>query len=88
MDGLASFLMHRVDAARQLMHAPGRGAEASGRLFLAKRCHEAVKAGEDLGFRLPSIEQDVKQNLQPEARGGVEDEAEAIRRYLAAAATD
>lgn len=83
---LASFLMHRVDAARQGMRVPGKGAEATGRLFLAKRCHEAVKAGEDLGLLLPSIVEEIQQDLRLEASQGIEAEAEAIRRHLASLA--
>jgi len=37
---------HRVDAARRLMTVPGRRAEASGRLFFAKRLLLALKAGQ------------------------------------------
>lgn len=41
---LEVFAYHRVDTARGMMHEPRRAAEATGRLFFAKRVHERAKA--------------------------------------------
>ncbi len=74
-----AYLMHRVDAARRLMTVPGKGAEASGRLFLAKRCHEAAKAGRDVPGDLDALLAQVLEGLSPAAHDGARREAEAIR---------
>ena len=76
--------MGRVDAARKLMTVPGRGAEASGRLFLAKRCHEAAKAGKDLTAVLDAILADVLESLSEGAHDGARQEADVVRRRLKA----
>lgn len=77
-----SFLMHRVDAARKLMSVPGRGMEASGRLFVAKRCHEAAKEGLDVVAALGGILEEVVESLSEPAHGGARDEAETVRAHL------
>lgn len=82
MADLLSFCAHRVDAARKLMAIPARAAEGSGRLFLAKRCHEAVKRGEDLAAVLDAIEAEVTDGLGAGTHEGVRLEAEHIRRRL------
>lgn len=82
MDGVASLLMHRVDAARKLMSVPGKGAEATGCLFLAKRCHEAAKAGKDVLGELDGIAAEVKAGLGEASHAGVEAEARLIRQEL------
>ena len=77
------FLASRVDAARQLMSVPGRGAEASGRLFVAKRCHEGAKAGHvDVDAVLASV----LEGLSEAAHDGARKEAEAVRRRMTGAA--
>lgn len=55
---------HRVDAARRLMAVPGRRAEASGRLFFAKRVHEALKRG---GVDLDAVLTEVEGSLSSDA---------------------
>lgn len=77
-----SYLMHRVDAARRLMAVPGRGMEATGRLFVAKRCHEAAKEGRDVVAALEGILAEVVESLSEAAHGGARDEAETIRDQL------
>ena len=78
----ASLLMHRVDAARKLMSVPGKGAEASGRLFLAKRCHEAAKAGKDVLRELDGLTNEVLASLPEASHDGVAKEAQHIRQSL------
>ena len=52
----ATQAFHRVDAARRLMHDPRRAREALGRLYFAKRVHEAAKRGEaDLDVILEEV---------------------------------
>ncbi|MGB1585898.1 MAG: hypothetical protein ACPHID_02480 [Thermoplasmatota archaeon] len=80
---LVGFLASRVDAARQMMSVPRRGAEASGRLFVAKRCHEAAKSGP---VDLDAILQDVLDGLSEAAHEGARKEAEVIERRLTGAA--
>ncbi len=70
--------MHRVDAARRLMSVPRRGAEASGRLFLAKRCHEVAKAGGDVLGQLDAILAEVLDGLSEGAHEGAKLEAGEI----------
>lgn len=77
-----SYLMHRVDAARKLMSVPGRGMEATGRLFVAKRCHEAAKAGDDVVAALDAILAEVVESLSEPAHVGARDEAETVRAHL------
>ncbi len=77
--------MHRVDAARQMMSNPRLGAEASGRLFLAKRCHEAAKAGKDVLRELDALVVDVKESLSEASHEGIDLEAAHIRRHLQSA---
>ncbi len=77
--------MHRVDAARQMMSNPRKGAEASGRLFLAKRCHEAAKAGKDVLGQLDALVAEVKDSLSEGSHEGIDLEAEHIRRHLQSA---
>ena len=62
----------RVDAARRLMHVPARAAEATGRLFFAKRLHEAAKRGDvDLDALLADVLDDL---AGAAARAGARDE--------------
>jgi len=74
---------HRVDAARRLMTVPGMGAEASGRLFFAKRLHEAAKAAERGGPRvdLDVLLEDVLTSLDGAAAAGARREADEARAY-------
>lgn len=78
-----SYLMHRVDAARKLMSVPGRGMEATGRLFVAKRCHEAAKGGRDVVAALDGILAEVVGSLSEPAHAGARDEADVIRQNVA-----
>ncbi len=77
--------MHRVDAARKMMSNPHKGAEASGRLFLAKRCHEAAKAGKDVLAELDALVAEVKDSMSEGSHEGIELEAEHIRQRLQSA---
>lgn len=80
--GLESYLMQRVDAARGLARTPARAAEANGRLFVAKRCHEALKAGRDVGAALEGVLAEVEASLPERAHDGAQREAQALRRRL------
>lgn len=80
---LIGFLASRVDAARQMMSVPRRGAEASGRLFVAKRCHEQAKTGR---VDVDGVLADVLDGLSEPAHEGARREADAIRRHLTGAA--
>ncbi len=64
------------------MSVPRRGAEASGRLFLAKRCHEVAKSGKDVLKELDAILEDVMAGLSEPAHEGARLEAETIREGL------
>lgn len=77
-----SYLMHRVDAARKLMSVPGRGMEATGRLFVAKRCHEAAKGGRDVVAALDEILAEVVESLSEAAHEGAREEAGVVRARL------
>ncbi len=77
--------MSRVDAARGMMRFPTRRAEASGRLFVAKRCHEAAKAGTLSVDSLQSILVEVRDSLSEATHAGAEAEAEHIQRRLQSA---
>jgi len=74
--------MHRVDAARNLARVPGRAAEATGRLFVAKRCHEAAKAGGFDAQVLAAVLQDVLASLDAAAHAGAQAEAAEIEQAL------
>ena len=63
--------MARVDAARRLMAVPGRGAEATGRLFAAKRFHEAAKHGHDPDAVAAQVLADVSDAARPHAEAEV-----------------
>lgn len=67
----------RVDAARRLMHVPGRGAEATGRLFFAKRLHEAAKAGHPAGVAEVDLDALLGSVLQDLASSAAQDGARA-----------
>ncbi len=85
MASLENHLMSRVDAARGMMRFPTRRAEASGRLFVAKRCHEAAKAGTLDATSLEAILEEVQASLSDAAHDGAALEAEHIRRRLGSA---
>lgn len=73
--------MSRVDAARRLMSVPGRGAEATGRLFVAKRFHEAAKANKLNDESIDGVLDDLSDGARPFGQ----DEMARIRRHLQAA---
>lgn len=83
MASLEAYLMTRVDAARQLMQRPQTAAEGSGRLFLAKRCHEAAKARTLDATTLPPIVAELMDSMSAAASDGVRDEGAAVAAWLA-----
>lgn len=78
-------MMSRVDAARGMMRFPTRRAEASGRLFVAKRCHEAAKAGTLDVSMVEQILAEVQDSLSEAAHDGARQEAQYIRERLQSA---
>lgn len=73
-----SMLMARVDAARNLARTPGKGQEAQGRMFVAKRCHELAKAGQDVAAALPALLAEVLDSLEPASHDGARAEAALV----------
>lgn len=84
MPDIATYAFHRVDAARRMMHTRD-AAQATGRLFYAKRLHEAAKRGR---IDLDAILREVTDALSTDAaRQGAQDEhRDAVALFRGAAA--